>query len=107
MFNKKILIWTVVAISLIWFGVYSVLSNDDYTCYKYTSTKWSCKIESCWEWIGWKRTCNWKIETKYTRGKRYRCSSRGWEDREKYSSYSACTIEESDPIPPTVEWGIQ
>lgn len=86
------------------------VANDDWTCYNYTESKWSCNIgpNNCTAWSNWKRTCNWTQVNTYNRWTSYRCST-GWaESRTTYSVNSACSIVETDYVSPDVtEWWIE
>lgn len=108
--NKKTIYWVVAWIIVISAWAYFTLANDDYTCYNYSSSEWSCNVSdynNCSAWSDLKRTCPWIKTTTYTRGSSYICSSSPSETRPSYSVNSACSIEEFDNLPPTVSWGIQ
>ncbi len=83
-------------------------ANNDYTCYKFTESVWSCSYteDNCSPWIEWKRTCNWTQTTSYVQSSSYACST-PWQSASKASVSAACSIEETDNTAPEVEWWIK
>ncbi len=106
---KKEYIISIVVLLLVLVGwwVYYTIANDDFTCYNYTTSEWSCKINTndCGEWKDWKRTCNWVKVVKYTAKNSYICS-KSWQ-KKSYSINSVCSQEFTDSTPPIVDWWIK
>jgi len=92
---------------LIIYWAYNLLANNDFTCYKYTSSIWECVVDytKCSAWTNWKRTCNWTITTTYTRWTWYACWTWRAENRSTYTANSACSVEETDTQSPDVSEG--